>query len=622
VSFRGRLTLFFLLIVVVPMVAVAVLVTQVTSESESGKADARLDAGLETALARYRSDAAEAEGAAKRFARDPAVGSALRTGDPARIESLARRLQKGIRSLVIRDSSGEVLATIGPSDAVAKYELNLTDPSGSLGSLTASTTTAADYLNEVNHLTGRDGALQDEGGTVASTLALNGASLPPSGDSADVEVGGESLRAASAALPGPGNLRLALLGPVESGGFLSSSPVVVAALVVFFAVALVFVIMLLRMLGGQVRAMLEAARGIGEGDFSRKVPVLGDDEMAGLASEFNKMSDRLSAQMQELRRQQVEVDRSVRRIGEAFASGLDRQGLLKVVVETALGACDAQYGTIAVSGRDGAEAEAGEPSDSIRDLAVAAEVDALGEDDIVSRQKGGAYALATPLRQMSEPPVNMGVMTVARRGEQFTPAQREVFLYLAGQVSSSIENIALHELVSEQAVTDELTGLSNNRGFRQLISKEAARAERFGHEMSLIMLDIDDFKQINDTYGHLQGDKVLRMVGRVLQLESRGVDEPARYGGEEFAVALPETGIDGALDLAERVRARIESEQVPRAGGGEVNVTASVGAAAIYGVANGAEALIAAADAALYEAKRAGKNRVASAPVPRAAGHS
>ena len=81
------------------------------------------------------------------------------------------------------------------------------------------------------------------------------------------------------------------------------------------------------------------------------------------------------------------------------------------------------------------------------------------------------------------------------------------------------------------------------------------------------MLDIDDFKQINDTYGHLQGDKVLRMVGRVLKDESRGVDEPARYGGEEFAVVLPETGIEGALDLAERVRARIESEQVPRAGG-------------------------------------------------------
>ncbi len=534
-----------------------------------------------------------------------------------------RATQVGIESLVIRDPSGDVLASIGPSNAVATYELDLTDQAGSLGSLVASTTTASDYLDRVSHLTGLDGALLEGGGAVSSTLALNGAGLPSSGESTDIEVEGESLRARSAPLPGSENLRLALLGPVESGGFFSSSPVVVAAVMLFFAVALVFVIMLLRMLGGQVRSMLDAARGIGEGDFGRKVPVIGDDEMAGLASEFNRMSDRLSAQMQELRSQQVEVDRSVRRIGEAFASGLDRQSLLKIVVETALGACAAQYGTIAVSGRDGAEAEAGEAADAIRALAVAVEFDALDEDDIVSRQKGGVYALATPLRRMGEPPMNVGAMTVARPGEAFTPAQREVFLYLAGQVSSSIENIALHELVSEQAVTDELTGLSNNRGFRELIAKEATRAERFGHMLSLIMLDIDDFKQINDTYGHLQGDKVLRMVGRVLKDESRGVDEPARYGGEEFAVTLPETDLEGALDLAERVRARIESEQVPRPGGaGTVSVTASVGAASMHDSASGAEALIAAADAALYEAKRAGKNQVASAEVPRAAGRS
>jgi diguanylate cyclase (GGDEF)-like protein len=337
--------------------------------------------------------------------------------------------------------------------------------------------------------------------------------------------------------------------------------------------------------------------------------------MAGLASEFNKMSDRLSAQMRELRRQQVEVDRSVRRIGEAFASGLDRQGLLKVVVETALGACAAEYGTIAVSGRDGAEAEAGEPSEPIRNLAVAAEVDALGEDDIVSSQKGGSYAIATPLRQMGDPPVNLGVMTVARRGEAFTPAQREILLYLAGQVSSSIENIVLHERVSEQAVTDELTGLSNNRGFHQLIAKEATRAKRFDHVLSLIMLDIDNFKQINDTYGHLQGDMVLREVARVLRQSSREIDEPARYGGEEMAVALPQTDLEGAYQFAERVRRRIEALDLPVPGGnGSVRVTASFGVASLATAGSAdKDHLVAAADAALYEAKRAGKNRTVRA---------
>jgi diguanylate cyclase (GGDEF)-like protein len=212
-------------------------------------------------------------------------------------------------------------------------------------------------------------------------------------------------------------------------------------------------------------------------------------------------------------------------------------------------------------------------------------------------------------------------MTVAREGEEFTSGERDVFLYLIGQVASSIENIALHELVSEQAVTDELTGLSNQRRFRELMAKEDERAHRFGHDLSLIMLDIDDFKQVNDEHGHLQGDEVLRMIGRVLDEESRGIDEPARYGGEEFAVALPETDLAGAVELAERIRSRIESERVPGVDGGvPLRVTASLGAASMPASAASVQDLVASADAALYEAKRAGKNRVVTASARSQAG--
>jgi diguanylate cyclase (GGDEF)-like protein len=624
-SFRGRLTLFFLLIVVLPMIAVAVLVTQVTAQSSNGKADARLAAGLESARSLYRDDANAAKRAAYAVGRSPALAAALRSGDPARITAAARAVAQrdGIRALVVRDSSGRRVAAVGEGDLIAPYQLNLRGPSGALGSLVVSTTTPSAYLADVRHLTGRDAALLGAGGPISATLKLNGANLPATGHSGDVEVAGEKLRAGTTDLPGPGHLRLVLFGPTETGGFFSSSPLVAAVLVVFFAIALVFVAMLLRALGGQVGAMLNAARRIGEGDFGQKVPVVGSDEMAGLASEFNKMSDRLSAQMEELRRQQVEIDRSVRRIGEAFASGLDRQTLLQVVVETALGACGSQYGTIALSGHETAEAEAGKSSEALQDVAVAAEGEALSQDDLVAFEEDGLCALAAPLRRLGEPPGTVGVMTVAREGEGFTPGERDVFLYLVGQVSASIENIALHELVSEQAITDELTGLSNNRRFRELMSKEAARAQRFGHDLSLIMLDIDDFKKINDTYGHLQGDEVLRKIGEILDSESRGVDEPARYGGEEFALALPETGLVGAIELAERIRVRIESEPVSRTDGpGKLKVTASVGTASIPASADSARSLIAAADAALYEAKRSGKNRVIGAPATSAAERS
>jgi diguanylate cyclase (GGDEF)-like protein len=127
-----------------------------------------------------------------------------------------------------------------------------------------------------------------------------------------------------------------------------------------------------------------------------------------------------------------------------------------------------------------------------------------------------------------------------------------------------------------------------------------------------MILDIDDFKQVNDTYGHLQGDEVLKMIGEILLDESRGVDEPARYGGEEFVLALPETSAEGALEVAERVRRRVEQARVTRLDGA-LRVTASVGVATMPGAARDVRTLIAVADDALYAAKRAGKNRCVEA---------
>src|SRR6185437_12130809 len=132
--------------------------------------------------------------------------------------------------------------------------------------------------------------------------------------------------------------------------------------------------------------------------------------------------------------------------------------------------------------------------------------------------------------------------------------------YLAGQSAVSIENVDLHELVQRQAVTDELTGLSNHRRFQEVMAQEVGRSKRFGHDLGLVMLDIDHFKSVNDTYGHQQGDVVLRE-------SSREIDEPARYGGEELAVALPQTDLDGAYLFAERVRTALEALRVPRLDG-------------------------------------------------------
>jgi diguanylate cyclase (GGDEF)-like protein len=625
VSFRLRLALFFILIVVVPIVVVAALVVGISNTSRSAKADARLDGATQTALALYRRDLDRATRVARAIADDPVVQAAIRQGDPAAIRSAVRgtAAANDVVGFAVHTSAGTSIGS-GTHGAVATARIGLTSAGGAaVGSLEASTTAATTYARQVHALTGLDAVVLGRGGPLGGSASVDAAALPEPGSSTDVTAGGHKMRATTARLPGSQRLEVAILGPIPSGGFLSSRPVVAIIVVAFIGLALAVVVLLLRSLGGQVAEMLAAARRIGAGDFMGQVPVQGNDELAGLAREFNRMSARLRAQVAELRRQRDEIERSVQRIGEAFASGLDRQALLAIVVDTALSACNATYGVIALGGRVGAEAEAGTGSASLRETLLIAEERATRSGDLAEHVVDYAFAIAAPIAPLGDP-AEMGVMSLAREGKPFDAAERDVFRYLLGQAAVSIENIALHELVSQQAVTDDLTRLSNKRRFRDVLTKEAARAARFDHPLSLLMLDIDGFKRINDTRGHVQGDEVLRRIARVLQAESRAIDEPARYGGEEFAIALPETALEGAAEVAERIRARIEREAVPATDGGEaLTVTASVGVATIPTSASDPNGLVRAADAALYEAKRAGKNQVCKAePVPGATGHT
>ena len=628
-SFRRRLTLFFVVIVVIPMVALGAIVVELAGSSETGKADAALASSLDIALAVYDRDQAEAEAAARRAAADPRLAAAIRGGSRAETRTAVAQVRRDQRlaSLAVLGENGERIARAGDPEAVAMVELNLEQDGRQSGALIASTTTATDFVSRVRKLTGRDAAVAADRGTVATTAPLGGVELPDAGSAQTVEIDGEEQRAASAELgvPGGGDLRLILLGEIESGGFAADRPLVAAALVAFFAIAFAFIVVLLRSLQSQIASMLSAARRIGSGDFSRRLPVEGNDEMAGLAREFNSMSDQLAAQIDELRRQRTEIDQSVRRIGEAFASGLDRTALLEIVAETANAACEAEHARILLAGSQDPEVAVGEPlTNRGLEAARAAERDALRSGAMADAREGDWHAISQPLATAGStadeardgrPSALAGAaMTIARRGQPFEASQREVLRYLIGQAAASLENVELHEMVAEQAITDELTGLPNNRRFRRWIDTETARAERFGHELSLLMLDIDDFKRVNDTHGHLQGDEVLRVIGRVLREESRGIDEPARYGGEEFAIGLPETDLAGAVEVAERVRERIAGTEIAMVDGdGSMRVTTSIGAAAVARAGTDARALVDAADQALYRAKRGGKNRTVPA---------
>lgn len=186
---------------------------------------------------------------------------------------------------------------------------------------------------------------------------------------------------------------------------------------------------------------------------------------------------------------------------------------------------------------------------------------------------------------------------------------------IACAVLVSRENVELHEAVVLESVTDELTGLSNRRAFHSALDSELERSRRYGQSVGLVLLDVDDFKLVNDTFGHQQGDVVLREVARVLRETSREIDHPARPKiGDELAVVVPGTDLDGAFSFAERLRERIAELRIARLDGqGELAVTASCGVAAVPPVGPEPAALEASADGALYEAKHTGKNKTVRA---------
>jgi diguanylate cyclase (GGDEF)-like protein len=175
----------------------------------------------------------------------------------------------------------------------------------------------------------------------------------------------------------------------------------------------------------------------------------------------------------------------------------------------------------------------------------------------------------------------------------------------------------LHQRVAAEAVTDPLTGLRNRRYLAEALEREVSRSLRFGHPISLIILDVDDFKKINDYYGHVQGDIVLKRVADVVREAIRLIDVAARYGGDELAVILVETGREGATILAERLGEQMRETRVPLRERGSMGVTLSVGVATIPNSAHDLDSLVDAADRALLRAKRAGKNQIGTAPPTR-----
>ena len=204
-----------------------------------------------------------------------------------------------------------------------------------------------------------------------------------------------------------------------------------------------------------------------------------------------------------------------------------------------------------------------------------------------------------------------GALLLTRRGKPFSSNEVRLVRILCNQASIAVENARVYGRLEQMAITDGLTGLFNRRYFQQALERELARADRGASSLALLLLDIDHFKVLNDTYGHALGDAVLKKIADVLGETLRKGDVLARYGGEEFVVLLPQATYQGAQEFAQRVWKAVGTAPI-HPGGGALRVTASVGWALLPEDVDSAEALLEASDRALYYAKETGRNKVAA----------
>ena len=242
--------------------------------------------------------------------------------------------------------------------------------------------------------------------------------------------------------------------------------------------------------------------------------------------------------------------------------------------------------------------------------ALGGQVFAGGEEVAwIGQVGGGDSQIALPLGGSAEGETKLVLFPPE---EGFSGEAAALAEWLAGQAAVALDNARLHDIVQRQAITDDLTGLVNRRRFIEALDAEVERARRFGSPLTVVLADLDNFKDVNDAFGHHGGDVVLRAFADLIRSHVRDVDVSGRIGGEEFAIVLPETARDDAVRVAERMRKSLAAVPLTISGEESITVASSFGVAEL-GAHQSGDDLLRAADAALYRAKEEGKNRVATA---------
>ena len=582
-SFKLKLVLYFVLLSVVPIAAAFWGFASVAGQSETHRVDARLQAGLRASLADYqeRVDAAQTN------------ASTLAHNRAFQLELEAKNFP-GLSSM-LRDSSNLYVVAAGnafhvgrPPGFAVQRQVAVITRRGLVGTVTGYVPLNTDLVEAVRNRSGlapADALVLMRGSRIVASLPdVEGALTLPTGRTETIRIGKVRYRALVAPSVAPG-VHLAVLSPqslIDDANATSRDRLLLGLLASLALVSLVAYFEG-RSIVRTLRGLSEAAHAIARGRLSERVPVRGRDEFALLGSAFNDMANQLQTRLDELEAERGRLRDAITRFGEALAATHDVGQLLRVIVESAVEATGATGAHLAAEG--GEVFESGDP---------AAEGERLELPITAGRETFGTLVLVGPA---------------------FDTEQRMTATSLASHAAIALENARLHRIVERQAMVDGLTGIANRRHCEEALTTEIAQADRLGTPLTLVLADLDDFKAINDAHGHAAGDEVLREFAAVLRATVRDSDLAGRWGGEEFLLLLPGADAAGGAQLAERVRSSLAERSFRGHEGAVISVTCSFGVAR-HAAGSDERDLFAAADRALYRAKRAGKNRVeVDAPV-------
>jgi diguanylate cyclase (GGDEF)-like protein len=578
-SFKFKLVAYFLLLSLLPIAAAFWGFASVAGQSETRRVDARLQAGLRASLAGYQVRADAAQATAETLASNRSFQVDLQRQDSA---ALLAALREANNVYVV--AAGNSLHVGHPPGFAVQRQVAVYARRGFAGTVTAYVPFDTSLVDAVRARSGLSAAdslvLVHNSSIVASSPNVLGDLPLGAGRTQTVTVSGVRYRALVGPPVGeiPG-VRFAVLSPqalIDAANASSRNRLLLGLLASLALVALVAYFEG-RSIVRTLRGLAEAAHAIARGRLSERVPVRGTDEFAQLGTAFNDMANQLQERLDELEEERGRLRDAITRFGEALAASHDVDQLLRVIVEAAVEATGATGARLEADGGDVVESgDPRAPGERI-ELSISAGREAFGTLELV--------------------------------GAEFTPEQKLTAASLASHAAIAFENARLHRIVERQALVDGLTGLANRRQSEEALASEIARADRLGTPLTIALADLDDFKAINDDHGHATGDDVLREFAAVLRATVRDTDVAGRWGGEEFLLLLPGADAVGGVQLADRVRATLTERSFPGKEGAVVSVTCSFGVAQ-HTPGSDERDLFAAADRALYRAKREGKNRV------------